>query len=211
MISPELFYEQELKGKDFNTVSSVIRKLKREIAKLKRVMEHPGYECDCTSKPDEMTRLFCMRLYLQTAKDTLAELGVPYEATIFEKRIADFDANICNISRITLDIGGFFEGWQNYTICVGKQFVYRAEDTGIMDDTVTKEEFLSEFSVLNIGEWRRYYHTKRFGFVVCDGTQWELKIDYTNGRKPFTSGGSNAYPYNFKALCDLLCVECAVD
>ena len=28
-----------------------------------------------------------------------------------------------------------------------------------------------------------------------------------NGRKPFTCGGSNAYPYNFKKLTELFGIE----
>ena len=55
-----------------------------------------------------------------------------------------------------------------------------------------------------MGEWRRYYHTERFGYVVLDGTQWELTVEYGNDRKSFTSGGSNAYPYNFRELTELL-------
>ena len=42
--------------------------------------------------------------------------------------------------------------------------------------------------------------------MVCDGTQWELTIEYNNGRKPFTCG-SNAYPYNFKNLTELSGIE----
>lgn len=37
-----------------------------------------------------------------------------------------------------------------------------------------------------------------------DGTQWELKIDFSNGHKPLRIYGSNAYPYNFHELMDLL-------
>ena len=52
-----------------------------------------------------------------------------------------------------------------------------------------------------------YYNPERFGYVILDGTQWELKIEYSNGRKAFTSGGSNSYPYNFKKLTELFGIE----
>lgn len=42
---------------------------------------------------------------------------------------------------------------------------------------------------------------------VLDGTQWELTIEFYDEHKPFKTGGSNAYPYNFDALKELLGVE----
>lgn len=47
----------------------------------------------------------------------------------------------------------------------------------------TKRTFLEAFSALHIGEWRRRYSTDRFGYMVLDGTQWELKFEYSNGHK----------------------------
>ena len=58
-----------------------------------------------------------------------------------------------------------------------------------------------------MGEWRKYYSPERFGYVVLDGTQWELTIEYSNGRKSFTSGGCNSYPYNFQKLTELFGIE----
>ncbi len=50
---------------------------------------------------------------------------------------------------------------------------------------------------INIGEWRRRYTTNRFGYVVCDGTQWELEFEYNNDQRPVRFNGDNSYPYNF--------------
>lgn len=44
---------------------------------------------------------------------------------------------------------------------------------------------------------RRRYSTQRFGYTVCDGTQWELEFEYSNGHKPVRIDGDNSYPYNF--------------
>lgn len=66
-----------------------------------------------------------------------------------------------------------------------------------------KDDFLNIIKDLNIGEWLSDYSTERFGYSVCDGTQWSLLIEYANGEKPFRSGGSNAYPYNFEEFQDL--------
>lgn len=49
----------------------------------------------------------------------------------------------------------------------------------------------------HIGERRRWYSTKRFGYTVCDGTQWELESEYNNGHKHVRFDGDNSCPYNF--------------
>ena len=41
MISAESFYEQELQGRTAEQILSVIRRLKREIARLKKSIESP--------------------------------------------------------------------------------------------------------------------------------------------------------------------------
>lgn len=214
MISPEGYYNSELAGRSHEQILRKIAGLKRRIAELKRTMEHPDYAP--TMYPTEETQLWCMRLYLERAKEALAEVGAPYEPTVPEQRVMDFDANINNIEKITLNIGGFFSGWRKYTVRLDDQLHFWVEDMMIptptnfdipADEPMTKEDFLCEFRELHIGEWRRSYDTERFGYEVLDGTQWEFSIEYNNGRKTFTSNGSNAYPYNFKKLTDLFGIE----
>ena len=43
MISPETYYEMNLKGKTAEQIMSAIRGLKNEIGHLKNLMEHPDY------------------------------------------------------------------------------------------------------------------------------------------------------------------------
>ena len=214
MISPEGYYECELAGRTHEQILRKIAGLKRQMAALKRTMEHPDYvETFC---PSEATQLWCMRLYLERAKEALAEVGEAYKPTVPELRVMDFDVNIENIEKITFSIGGFFGGWSKYTVRLDEQLHFWVEDMMIptptnfdipADEPMTKEEFLDEFRNLHIGEWRKYYSTERFGYMVCDGTQWEITVEYNNGRKAFTSGGSNAYPYNFKKLTALFGIE----
>ena len=214
MICPETFYEHEIKGKNAEQILRVIAGLKREIARLKRTMEHPDYAP--LMLPSEDTRLWCTRLYLERAKQALAEVGAEYKPTVPEQRVIDFDANIENIEKITFNIGGFFEGWTKYTVRLDDQLHFWVEQMMIptptnfdipADEPMTKEDFLSEFAELHVGEWRKHYSTERFGYMVCDGTQWELTIEYNNGRRKFECSGSNAYPYNFKRLTDLFGIE----
>lgn len=46
---------------------------------------------------------------------------------------------------------------------------------------------------------------------VLEGTQWELTIEFSNGHKPFKTGVSNAYSYNFDRLQELLGVYLVED
>ncbi len=216
MIGPEGFYESEIKGKDHDGILRVIGRLKREIAALKRTMEHPDYGTEGIIHPSESTRLWCTRLYLERAKEALAEVGAPYEPTTAELRVMDFDANIENIRKITLNIGGFFSGNRTYTVRLDERLHFRVEDMFLPTPTnfdipadypMTKEEFLDSFTELHVGEWHKHYRPERFGYLVLDGTQWELTVEYSNGRKAFTSGGSNSYPYNFRKLTELFGIE----
>ena len=43
----------------------------------------------------------------------------------------------------------------------------------------------------------------RFGISILDGHQWNLEIEYKDGKKK-KYGGSNAYPYNYEDLISLL-------
>lgn len=51
-----------------------------------------------------------------------------------------------------------------------------------------------------MGEWMRSYSMKRFGYMVLDGTQWEVEIEYDNGHRNVRFDGDNSYPYNFNDL-----------
>ena len=212
MISPESFYESEIKGKDRDGILRVISRLKREIAQLKHTMEHPNYGTEVIIHPDESTQLWCMRLYLERAKKALDELGESYKPTAAELRVMDFDANIGNISKITLNIGGFNRCWRTYSVQLDNRLQYWFDDTPrpvpansdiSSDFPMTKEEFLEKFADLHVGEWRKHYDSERFGCVVFDGTQWNLTIEYGNGRKAFIRTGDNCFPYNFRELTDL--------
>lgn len=104
-------------------------------------------------------------------------------------------------------IGGFHSGYETFTIdLTDNQFRMDTEHSLFHkpsnfyiepDYPMSKEEFLDKLRQLNIGEWRRGYTTKRFGYEVLDGTQWDLEIQFSNKNKPFKVYGDNAYPYNF--------------
>lgn len=217
MISPERYYEEYLKGKTAEQIMTVILGLKKEMGHLKNTMEHPDYGEQPIMYPSESTRLWCTRLYLERAKEVLAEAGGTYVPSQEELKAADFDDNIPAISSLVFSIGGFFGGYETRTYTLGADYLQMDVDHSIIlkpinfyiekDYPCGKDEFIEGLRELHIGEWRKYYDLRCFGYMVLDGTQWELGIYYSNGHKPVKMSGDNAYPYNFDLFQELLGIE----
>ena len=215
MISPEVFYEMNLKGKTADQIMTVIRGLKQEIGRLKNIVEHPEYEC--TVRPSERTRISCSQDYLERAKEALAEVGGNYVPSAAEKKEMEFDANIPFINKVEFCIGGYFGGYETRTYTIDGDKVH----TDIEHSLILKPSNLGDYEIeemdkdylfeslkkLHIGGWRRNYSTKRFGYLVCDGIQWHFEIYFSNGAKPVKIYGDNAYPYNFDKVLELFEVE----
>jgi len=207
MISPESYYEECLKAKTREQIMTVIKGLKQEIGRLKNTMEGPEYGINEIVHPSEDTRLHWTREYLERARQAYAEAGGTYTLSKSEQKAADFDANIDAICKITFSIGGFFGGYRSYIVELTdglKAYTKLWEDEEPLtlwdeynEELFTKDTFTDALKDLHIGEWRRRYSTERFGYVVCDGTQWELEFEYNNGHKSVRFNGDNSYPYNF--------------
>lgn len=212
MIGPEGYYEENLKGKNAAQVMTAIRSLKREISRLKNEIEHPEYQC--MMHPSEATKVWCYRMYLERAKEALAELGEVYKPTKAEQRALEFDASIPNISKIQFHIGGFLSGFTDVMVTIGDEVCI--EVNGMLNpissldsdgEYFTKEEFFDAIRDLHLGEWNRSYNLKKYDVYVLDGTQWEIIIEFNNGAKPFKAHGDNAYPYNFEGLLELFGID----
>jgi len=207
MISPEGYYEEHLKGKTKEQIITAMRGLKQEIGRLKNTMESPDYGVRPIMHPNEDTRLLWTREYLERAKQAYAEAGGTYTLSKSEEKVADFDTNMDAICKITFSIGGFFGGYRSYVVELTdglKAYTKLWEDEEPLslwdeynEESFTKDTFIDALKDLYIGEWRRRYSTDRFGYVVCDGTQWELEFEYNNGQRPVRFNGDNSYPYNF--------------
>ena len=217
MISPESYYEMNLKGKTAEQIMSAIRGLKNEIGHLKNVMEHPNYGSEPIMCPSESTRLWCTREYLERAKIALAEAGSVYKPSQSELKTIEFENNLSAISKIVFTIGGYFGGYETREISldcgdlqvnVQHSLPIEPEETAV---PYGKDEFMDELSRLHIGEWRGSYSPERCGYVVLDGTQWELEIHYNNGAKPFKSHGTNSFPYNFNEFQELLGIDTSTE
>ena len=210
MISPEGYYEENLKGKPKDQIMSAIRGLKQHIGLLKNTMESPDYGQEAIVHPSEDTRIHWTREYLERAKLAYNQAGGNYTLSKSEEMAADFDSNMDSICKIIFSIGGFFGGYRGYVVELSdevKAYTKLWEDEEPLslldtdnDETFTKATFIASIADLHIGVWRRRYSTQRFGYTVCDGTQWELEFEYNNGHKPVRFDGDNSYPYNFDRL-----------
>ena len=207
MISPEIYYEEYLRGKTKEQIMTAIRGLKQEMGRLKNRIAGPDEDIRTVMHPSESTQIYWTRKYLELAKQAYDEAGGNYSLSKSEEKAADFDANMDAISKITFSIGGYFGGYCSYIVELTdelKAYTKLWEDEeplSLWDDdnkeTFTKATFIAALKELHIGEWRRRYTTGRFGYMVLDGTQWELEFEYINGHKPVRFDGDNSYPYNF--------------
>ena len=206
MISPEAYYEINLKGKDEKQLLSAIRGLKNEIGHLKNVMEHPDYGNEPIIHPSESVRISCTRKYLVRAIQALEEMGGTYQPSRAEMKAIDFQNNLQYISKITFEMDGFFDGMTRYVLEFDKDKVLLISskfNLVLEEKLIDKDEVMWLLSRLYIGEWKKYYDPKRFGYYVLDGTQWSVTFEYSNGHKSARFAGSNDYPYNFNEFMDI--------
>lgn len=221
MISPESYFELYLKGKSEKEILSAIRGLKNQIGHLKNTMEHPDYGNAPLVHPTEAVRIWCTRLYLERAKQALLEMGVSYTPSQAEVKAKQFQDNIDYISKVRFEYGGYFGGYEFYTITVDEAHIHFNLEHSLYekptnlpvttDYPMSKDDFLDGLRELYIGEWRPSYRTERFGYVVLDGTQWSLQFEYNNGIKPISYYGSTSYPYNFDKLKALFGIDDNID
>ncbi len=75
MVSPEWYYEENLKGKTAKEIRKGISSLKRRIGHLKKVVANPQeYVEEWGICPDPQVQLEMHILYLQKAEETLKNL-----------------------------------------------------------------------------------------------------------------------------------------
>lgn len=213
MISPESYYDEFLKAKNAKQILTAIRGLKQEMGRLRNTMEQPDYDSIDTICPSASTRLWCTRLYLDRAKQALIAAGGLYSPSKAEQKAELFDASIPAIRKVVFRVGGFFDGYETRTITLDEEHLHCDVEHSLiqkpsnlsdgLDYPCDKEEFLDGLRNLHIGEWRTDYMNPN----ILDGTQWELEIVFSDGHKPFKTGGSNAYPYNFGELQELFGID----
>ena len=207
-ISPEELEEQ-------------IRAGKEEIQRIKDRMERPGKQLRPTVTREDLKALRIAREQLAQAKEALLAAGGNYPADEADRRAAELLDNLPCFAKLTFEIGGYFGGYQTHTIeriengRPGERPVIKydrqgtsicppappAEDELSLPDGIdSAEKVIDHLKELHVEEWMPEYWPDRFGVVVCDGTQWSLKIEFSNGHPAWEVYGSNSYPYNFDAF-----------
>jgi hypothetical protein len=116
MISPESYYEENLKGKSKDQIMRAIRGLKQEMGRLKNTMESPDYGQELIVLPSEDTRIYWTREYLVRAMTAYTQTGGTYPISKSEEKATTFDSNIDSVNKITFCIGGFFGGYRSYVV-----------------------------------------------------------------------------------------------
>ena len=208
MISPETYYEEYLQGKSKFAILQQISLLKKEIDRLKDVMESDENSPEAMVMPSPLTRIKCNREYLEMAKLALEEAGGQYELTDEDLRDQSFNTKLAVMHRFTLEIGGFFNGYTKYKYTIsGDHVLFDADHSFYLKpsnlpvyEPFSREEFVRGIAALHIGEWKERYEN----LYVLDGTQWSISIEYEDDTEPFEIYGSNACPYNFWELWEFL-------
>lgn len=207
MISPEAYYEMNLKGKDKEYILSAIREMQKEIARLKELMENPDHKDRTQIHPSEGVQIKWTREYIVRAIQAYEELGGIYHLSEQEKDDVEFQGSIGNISKISFEIGGFFEGMTESVIeFIGSEarlLQYKTFDCDQKEIVLEREEVLDDLKELHIGEWDKCYDPIRFGYCVLDGTQWRASFEYSNGKDTLEISGNNDYPYNFNDFAEI--------
>ena len=207
MISPES-YHAEVKDKSPAEIEKEIRKLRRLIARLKKDIENPGGEPDNIC-PSRSTMIYWSREYLKMAKRALSETGGEYHETKEEQRAQQFLENLPNLRRMELEICNFMS-WDEYVIEIDGDTVKhfpKLESLIVEEQVETREELLNRLRDVHLEEWKKTYSPKPYGMYILDGTQWDLKLEYSDGIRPVKYEGDNVFPWNFEELCTIFGVD----
>lgn len=96
----------------------------------------------------------------------------------------DFEKNVSAISKLVFSINGFFRRCEIRTYTMDDEHLYLDVDSPFALDPknfnnkpnylCSKDEFLEGLRELHIGEWRRKYDLRRFGYMALDGIDWKF-------------------------------------
>ena len=208
MISPDAYYDLELKGRSKTHVLKEIRSLRKEIEEQKEKIEYSRIKLARWMKPSPFVIIEMNRLYLKEAKKALEELNEIYKPSRIEERGLKFNENIYDLKSVRLEMGYLFRGYMSSEIDLSKTdpiITVTDFDSKLLNRfSVNKDSFLKSLSDFYIGEWQLDYDPLRFGEGILDGIQWTLKFAYDGKHKEIEISGSNDYPYNFKEFLELL-------
>jgi hypothetical protein len=120
---------------------------------------------------------------------------------------------LCNINELKQKFthfyfsdGGYFDGYGSIDLIKNdteiKCIYYHTLEGKNQEFTFSEEnwdKFIDKLFIENIHKWKKEYIDK----FICDGEQWELKIEF-NGLPSFESSGSNKYPDNWDKFLEII-------
>lgn len=196
MMSLEMFNDHILPGKTVEELYALIEDFKIEQIFLKVQIEKENI-ADITLPPAEIVaKIASYRLYIGDTYKQIERLDGVIERADEEEFAIQFQENLSKIKEIDYQIGGYFGEDEEYKVVF--------EDESSANDGIDKVPFLKAFANLHVGEWREAYSATDYGQEVMDGTSWRLTIHFSGEMKPAEFIGSNAFPYNYGLLDQLL-------
>ena len=208
MISPETYVEMYLKGKSIEEIVKVIRSMKRELnACIREAESTPNPTEIRIIAPSAAVRVSVTKEYIDAAREYLHTLGYDYPLTKAEQRTKFFNDNFFNIETITVEYGGCRSIRERRKITHDGEKIVVVEWDKLFrskrEMNMTWTGLLEDLSMVNMGEWKTYYDDPE----VCDGTQWEIIIEYNNGIRAKRFSGSNKYPFSFERFMHIMEME----
>lgn len=208
MMTLEVFNEHVLKGKSVDELNNLIEDFKIEIVFLKLQIEQKNI-VDFTLPPREViSKISKYRLYIRDTYKQIEKIGGTIERVDEEAFAIQFQGNLSNIHQIDYQISGYSEGNEEYHLTFEDDQVVvtksNSHEESSVEVEIDKEPFLKEFADLHIGEWRDTYADSDYGEEVMDGTTWSLNVHFSDEMKITEFVGSNAFPYNFGILDQLI-------
>ena len=207
MIVPETYVHIHLKGKSEEEANREIKKLRREISRLKRVIEESDpYSDEMLEAPSPGVRLSCNIDYLDAAREYFESRGWEYKPSRAEIADKKFNDRLKDLKSIEIEYETVFLEeseirkieFENEKILVER---FRSYMIPINDDNsqkifdgMNKRDLLNKLAGIHIGEWKKNYFCP-----ALDGCQWHVVFRYSDGKK-CRFEGSNSYPYNFDAF-----------
>ena len=201
MISPESFYEMELKGKTVPELRATLFRLRTEIGKMHSIMEG---KCptDEMIDPSPLVRLLCIREYFAVTVRALKEQGFIYKPTSQEKRTSELYAAMDDVKSIDFQIRGFHSGYRTATLSIHPETKIITLN-GVEQSEDDSDNIMYLLQQLYLPEWKREYTDPS----ILDGIQWKLIVTFHGEVKPFAVSGSNAYPHNFDELLEIMGID----
>lgn len=205
MMTLNQFREHVLTGKTVEELYSLIEDFKIEKVFLKVGIEQKNIVSFTLPPETMMTKINNYRLYIQETYDQIEKMGGTSNRTADEAFALKFQENLENIDQIDYQIGGYFEGYEDYKMQFeDNKAVFTKDGESPKQAAMDKETCLNELRELYMGEWRELYDSNDYGSDILDGTSWSVVIHYKNGLETVGFAGNNAFPYNFGHFNNLI-------